>query len=155
MNDATRKRLDEAATSATKAILLPHLYELPTSAHKQEHECAVTTIIVAIAPLIEDLAAKLEASTAAMEVTGKAINVLGIKLLEAERDALKARLDWKPKERIVLVWDGEQWYVRTLDTSEHDGVRDRMIYYCERPVVNDQKTVGDAIEAVRRAEEGK
>lgn len=51
-----------------------------------------------------------------------------------------------PKERIVIVYDGHKWFVRSILTSTHDFNTGHMVYECDEPIANDL----DDFEAVAR-----
>ena len=70
--------------------------------------------------------------------------------VEEERDELRQQLDWKPDERVVIVYDSVQWHVRRLRLSAHDLDRDEMVYRCDEPLANDCRTLHEAIEEVRK-----
>ena len=96
----------------------------------------------------DEMTAAAAAELAGMKNTVRLL-IAAVEALMAEMAEARAKLDWQPEARIVLVWDGAHWYVRTLDVIEHDLVKDRKIYYCMDPVANDLNTVGEAIGTAR------
>ena len=55
----------------------------------------------------------------------------------------------KSKEplRLLIVFDGEAWHIRRVDSIVHDLERDRKVYYCDEPLGNDFPTLGAAAKA--------
>lgn len=36
--------------------------------------------------------------------------------------------------RVAIVFDGQQWYVRSIRVIEHDVTRDEKVYRCDQPL---------------------
>ena len=53
--------------------------------------------------------------------------------------------DWKPSDRIAIVFDGEKWFVRRIDCTVRDWETDEVVYHCDKPIVNDAETLGEAV----------
>lgn len=55
--------------------------------------------------------------------------------------------NWEPSEPILIVWDEGKWHVCRVDAVVHvqDRDIDEMVYHCDRPIVNDADTLGEAI----------
>lgn len=45
-------------------------------------------------------------------------------------------------QRIVIVFDGEAWFVRHIRVIEHDLDRDEKVYRCDRPIGTSYLTLG-------------
>lgn len=58
------------------------------------------------------------------------------------------------KRRVLIVFDGQLWFVRNVRSIEHDGVRDEKIYRCDEPIANDLQTGLQALQAAKRFLEG-
>lgn len=53
--------------------------------------------------------------------------------------------DWKPSDRVAITWDGQRWFVRRIDCTVRDWETDETVYHCDKPIVNDAESLGDAI----------
>ena len=69
---------------------------------------------------------------------------------EEQIAALRQDLNWKPGDRVVIIYDSVQWHVRRLRNSMHDLDRNEMVYRCDEPLANDCRTLHEAIEEARR-----
>ena len=66
----------------------------------------------------------------------------------ADKD--KERLEWKPNERILFVWDGGAWFARRVKSIEHDLDCNEKVYRCDEPIANDCSTLRDALDTAMR-----
>ncbi len=81
---------------------------------------------------------------------------------EANLTSLRATLSEREKElarlrtvngRIVIVCDGNRWYIRRLRVIEHDLDLDEKVYRCDQPLGNDFATLLDAVCALFPSQE--
>lgn len=49
----------------------------------------------------------------------------------------------KPR-RVLIVFDGEAWFVRRVRLIEHDGVRDEKVYRCDKPISGPHLSLANA-----------
>ena len=49
--------------------------------------------------------------------------------------------------RRLIVFDGENWYVRRVAVIEHDLTNDHMVYHCDKPLGGPFKTAQLAIDS--------
>lgn len=56
----------------------------------------------------------------------------------------------KMKKRCLIVYDGESWFVRELDSITHDLDADHKIYRCAAPISGPWTSVDYAAESAQR-----
>jgi hypothetical protein len=62
------------------------------------------------------------------------------------------KLDGTPsKPRLLIVCDGDRWYVRRLVTITHDLASDEKIYRCDAPIGGACKTIAEAVRVAKAA----
>jgi hypothetical protein len=54
------------------------------------------------------------------------------------------------KKRCLIVYDGDAWFVRELDSITHDLEADHKIYRCKAPISGPWQSVGSAAQSARR-----
>jgi len=59
----------------------------------------------------------------------------------------------KKLPRLLIVCDGEAWYVRRLVTITHDLERDEKNYRCDKPIGSRCATLAEAVAVVEALEE--
>jgi len=42
---------------------------------------------------------------------------------------------------VAIIFDGRRWYIRRIRVIEHDGIRDEMVYRCDRPIANNLRSL--------------
>lgn len=52
-------------------------------------------------------------------------------------------------KRCVIVFDGENWFVRELDSITHDLDADHKLYRCTAPISGPWKSVGSAAQSAK------
>jgi hypothetical protein len=53
------------------------------------------------------------------------------------------------KDRFLIVFDGESWFVRHVRAIEHDLDRDEKVYRCDAPVGGVHSTLDEAVKTFR------
>ena len=53
-------------------------------------------------------------------------------------------------QRLAIVFDGENWHVRSIRLIEHDLDRDEKVYRCDKPISNDHSSPEEAVESAKR-----
>ena len=54
--------------------------------------------------------------------------------------------------KIAIVFDGSKWHVRRVYTITHSVAHDGKIYYCNKSIVNDAKTLREAVSGIPTSE---
>ena len=62
----------------------------------------------------------------------------------------KSKRPVKSARRLVIIFDGARWHVRSIRLIEHDMQHDEQIYRCDRPISNDHHTIEAAVASAKR-----
>ena len=52
-------------------------------------------------------------------------------------------------KRVLIVSDGEAWFVRRVRSTVHDLSADEIVYFCDRPIGGRHASLEEATEALR------
>ena len=55
------------------------------------------------------------------------------------------------QNRMLIVFDGNYWFIRYVRVIEHDLEKDEKVYRCDAPLGGMHRTLDDAVAALRAA----